>query len=345
MRKKPHVLVIYNEPVLPPEHPDAPSEYDIIETMTDISKMIEDAGFPTRRLGFNHDPGVLLNALRESPPDVVFNLFEGLGDNSLSEISVAGLLEWLGVPFTGAPSFAIALVRDRVRTKYLIHGAGLPTPGFLVVERAPCPAWPHPWPAIVKPACTDCSIGIDQESIVTDQAQLARRVDHTLERFGSPVMIEQYVAGREFHVSFVDESGENPLAPKVVMVPLAEIRFSFQSSRGMWPIYSFTAKWDEQSDEYKSTPLEAPVHLPPEQAERVERVCREAYRLVGLRDYGRVDIRLTADGSPYILEVNPNPFLNSITLIRGLESVGRSLPGMIVDSIRAALARGHRGEA
>jgi D-alanine-D-alanine ligase len=113
--------------------------------------------------------------------------------------------------------------------------------------------------------------------------------------------------------------------------------------KDLWPIYSFTAKWDEGSKEFQSAHLESPVDLPEDQAERVERVCRNAYRLAGLRDYGRVDIRLTPEGQPYILEVNPNPYLNSIVLIRGLEAMGRSLPRMVETCIWAALARGPKG--
>src|SRR5262249_17390938 len=139
------------------------------------------------------------------------------------------------VPFTGSPSLAIALGRDKVRTKHLLQGAGLPTPAFQVISRSPCPRWEHPWPAIVKPACQDASIGIDQGSVVTDQAQLDARVEYILGRYGPPVLVEQFIHGREFHVSFVEEPGDNPLQPELLLVPLAEICYDYRPGRTYWP--------------------------------------------------------------------------------------------------------------
>jgi D-alanine-D-alanine ligase len=339
----PRVLVVYNEPVLPRDHPDFASEHDILETLADTCRILQAAGFTVGRLGFNHDPAVLLKELRDSPPDAVFNLFEGLATDPGTEVTAAGLLEWVGVPFTGSPSTAIALARDKVRTKHLLRGAGLPTPPFLVVEDPPWPAWPHPWPAIVKPACQDGSVGIDQNSVVTDQEQLANRVEYILERYGPPVLIEQFIFGREFHVSYIEEPGETPLAPVLTLVPLAEVRFRDERAEGLWPVYTYEAKWAEQSEEFRTSPLETPVYVPAAETERIDQVCRAAYRLVGLRDYGRVDIRLAPNGEPYVLEVNPNPYLNSAPLVRGLEIIGRSFKQFVADLVWAALARAGKG--
>lgn len=334
----PKVLVIYNEPVLSADHPDAASERDIIDVAAAITQILVDAGFPTRCISFNHDPGTLLAELRESPPDVVFNLFEGLATNNLTEIAVAGLLEWLGLPFTGSPSFAIALGRDKVRTKYLLQGAGLPTPAFLVVDKGPCPRWPHAWPAIVKPACQDASLGIEQASVVTEQAQLQERVVHVLERFGPPVLVEQFIFGREFHATFIEDPGESPLHPQLTPLPLGEIRFEYKPGAPYWPIYSYAAKWEEEAEEYLSTPMTM-AEVSPELAERVTRVGRQAFRLAGMRDYGRVDFRVPAEGEPYVIEVNPNPYLGSVSVLSGLQAIGRSYPQLIVDIVWAALGR------
>jgi len=169
----PRVLVIFNEPVLPKDHPDAAQEYDVIEATDLIAQVLIDAGYPLRKLGFTFDPRPLLDELRDHPPDVVFNMFEGLATQTATEISVVALLEWLRVPFTGSPSHALALGRDKVRTKYLLHGAGIPTAAFIVVDRADdIPHWRHGWPVIVKPALQDCSVGIEQGSVVTNRVDL-----------------------------------------------------------------------------------------------------------------------------------------------------------------------------
>ncbi len=340
--RHPQVLIIYNEPVLPADHPDAASEHDIVDTSLEILTTLADAGYPTRRLGFSHDPSVLLDELRRSPPDAIFNLFEGLATNTVTEISVVSLLEWLGVPFTGSPSFAIALGRDKVRTKYLLQGAGLPTPAFMVVEGGRCPRWGHPWPAIVKPACQDSSVGIEQASVVTSQAQLESRVEYVLERYGPPVLVEQFIAGRELHANYIEDPGEAPGQTLLTPLPLAEVRFDYKPGYTYWPIYSYDAKWATDTEEFRATPLVPVRDLPAEWAERVVRLGGEAFRLAGLRDYGRIDIRLTSEGEPYILEVNPNPYLGSVALRSGLEDMGRSHSKMIVGIAWAALARGNK---
>src|SRR5437588_12781370 len=97
------VLVLYNEPVLAPDHPDLDSEHEVLYTVAAVERNLAEAGYTVSRLGVARDPAPLVSLLRQEPPDVVFNLFEGLGDFGNSEASVAGLLEWFGIPFTGCP--------------------------------------------------------------------------------------------------------------------------------------------------------------------------------------------------------------------------------------------------
>jgi hypothetical protein len=110
----PSVLVLYNEPVLPADHPDAGSEHDILDTVNDAYTVLSAAGFATTKLGVSRDPRPLLDALARERPHAVFNLFEGIATQPGTEVSAAALLEWLNVPFTGCPSAALALGRDKV---------------------------------------------------------------------------------------------------------------------------------------------------------------------------------------------------------------------------------------
>jgi D-alanine-D-alanine ligase len=341
MKPLPQVLVIYNEPVLPQDHPDSAAEVDVIEATGVVVKILESAGFPIRQLGLSFDPRPLLDELRDHPTDVVFNLFEGLGAQTATEISVPSLLEWMDVPFTGSPSFAIALGRDKIRTQHLLRGAGLNVANSQTIERTPMPAWPYAWPAIVKPACQDCSVGIEQASVVTNQKDLERRVDYTLERYGAPVLVEAFIFGRELHANIIEESGDALAAPNLVCIPLCEIRFSDKHfGDGRWPIYSYEAKWNMSSDEFKNTPLATVVEVSPDWSERIRHDALQAYRLVGLRDCGRVDLRVTEDGRPFILEVNPNPYLHSEGIVDGLKAIGRSHAKFIENMVWLALARG-----
>jgi D-alanine-D-alanine ligase len=336
---QPRVLVIYNDPVLPADHPDALSEIDVLETVSVAAQILEEANFPTRRLGIARDPQPLLDEIRDHRPDVVFNLFEGLADQTETEVSLAALLEWLRVPFTGAPSIAIALGRDKVRTKQLLQGAGLPTPEFQVIESGPALPWPFEWPAIVKPACQDCSVGIDQGSVVTNQRDLEERVALVLEDFGPPVLVEEFVFGRELHAHILEEPDGKGMPLRRVHLPLSEIGFDYPAGKRFWPIYSYDAKWKADSPEYLGTPMLAVAGLPAAQEERIKRCALQAYQLTGLRDLGRIDFRLGEDGRPSILEVNPNPYLHGDGLIDALSAIGRTHPQMIANMIWCALAR------
>ncbi len=334
----PSILVLYNEPVLPVDHPDAGSEHDILDTVADTFKILKAAGFETTKLGINYDPQPLLDRLKKNRPDAVFNLFEGIATQTGTEVSAAALLEWLNVPFTGCPSPALALGRDKVRTKYILSAAGIPTPEFAVVDALPVPRWRRGWPAIVKPAYQDASVGIDQNSVVTSQKQLDERVKFVLANYGPPVLIERFIQGREFHVNMIDERSAPADAPPRVL-PLCEIAFTCDKP-GLWPIYTFTAKWNEQSEEYRTAPVRAPVEIPPDDFARLALIAQRAYRALQCRDYARIDVRMDAAGHFYVLEMNPNPYLNSLALVNGLTHIGLSHEWLLVDMALTAIARG-----
>lgn len=330
----PRVLLLYNQPILPADHPDAGAEHDILDTVADTFDILEAAGFETTKLGIDHHPQPLLDELRRNPPDAVFNLFEGLPTHPETEHSVTSLLEWLKVPFTGCPTPAIVLGRDKIRAKHLLAAAGLPTAEYAVVHSLPVPKWEHAWPAIVKPAGQDASVGIDQTSVVTSQAELEERVNRVLESFGPPVLVERFIAGREFHVNMIEDLG-TPGVPRVL--PLAEI--AFEPTPGRWSIYTFIAKWDEDSDEYRTSPLKAPVEIPADDFARLRVIAERSYKLLHCRDYARIDVRMDAEGQFYILEMNPNPYLNSLALVNGLMAIGRTHEQLITEIALAAIAR------
>ncbi len=331
---KPPVLVLFNKPVLPPDHPEAGSEYDILDTVADTAKILAAAGFAVISLGIDHDPQPLLDELRHRPPLAVFNLYEGIATQPGTEVSVAALLEWLKIPFTGCPSTAMVFGRDKIRAKHLLAAANLPTAAYAVIDSRPAPEWHGGWPAIVKPALQDASVGIDQESVVTNAKELQSRVSYVLKQYGPPVLIERFIVGREFLVHVIEAGNDNGLT----VLPASEIAFSKNSKH--WPVYTFTAKWDETSDEYEAAQVIAPVVLPPELFRRVEELARQIFRLLQCRDYARLDMRLDEADQFHILEVNPNPYLNSLALVRGLEAVGKTHEWFVVNITLDAIRRG-----
>ncbi len=327
------VLVLYNEPVLPADHPDADSEHEVLFTVDVVAGHLGDAGFEVSRLGVSRDPATLLSGLRRAKPDVVFNLFEGLADQYGTEAHAAGLLEWLGLPYTGCPFHTLCLARDKPWTKQLLRGAGLPTADFFVVEEGPVEDCPIEWPAIVKPGMQDASIGLDQSSVVTDLERLNERVAFLLDAYGPPVLVEEFIRGREFNVGLIE-------SPELRALPVSEIVFVDQGP-GYWPIVTYDAKWKPGSRDYEATPAKYPAEVTPRLGRRLHALAKEAFRLLGCRDYARVDFRVRPNGKPCVLEVNPNPdFSPTAGLAGGLISAGLTHAQFTVELVHAALARG-----
>jgi D-alanine-D-alanine ligase len=331
------VLVLYNEPVLPENHPDAYSEREILYTAEIVDNHLSQAGFEVVRLGVGRDPSALLAGLREHEPDVVFNLFEGLADQYSTEAHVAGLLDWIGIPYTGCPHETLCLARSKHRTKHLLAGAGLPTPQFFVVDALPVPPCTLGWPVIVKPAEQDASIGVDQGSVVTDQKSLSRRAAYLLEQYGPPVLVEEFIPGREFNVAVVQ-------VPDLRVLPISEIAF-VENKPGYWPIVTYDAKWNPGTTDYEATPPLYPANITARLAERLTNLSRKAFQLLGCRDYARVDFRVRPTGRPYILEVNPNPDFNPDAGLSGaLQTAGITHEQLTVELVWNALGRKRKVE-
>jgi D-alanine-D-alanine ligase len=334
-RRRPRVLVLYNEPVLPAGHPDADSEHEILFTVGCVVDALAAEGFRVTPFALGRDVSALWTVLRKRGPDVVFNLFEGAADHGDTEAYVAGLLDWFGVPFTGAPPSALCLARGKHLAKYLLRGAGIPTPEFVVVEELPLPDVFLPWPVIVKPALEDASVGIDQGSVVGDRARLEARIISLLERYGPPVLVERYVPGREFHVSLIE-------APELRVLPLSETVFRHPSPTS-WPILTYQAKWQPGTNDFDTIRTSCPADVAPNLARRIKELACAAFRLVGCRGYGRVDVRVSPEGEPYVIEVNPNSDLSPLAgLANGLEVAGLTWGGFVVDLVRTALVAAPR---
>lgn len=326
------ILVLYNQPILPADHADAESEHEVLYTAEVVSDHLVQAGFDVSRLGIGRDPAELLTGLKHHQPDVVFNLFEGHADQSSTEIHVAGLLEWLGVPFTGCPSQALLLARSKHLAKGLLQGAGLPTAAFFVVEQLPLPRCDIEWPVIVKPAEQDASVGLSQSSVVTNQEQLESRVRYLFDNYGPPVLVEQFIAGRELNVGLIE-------SPNLLVLPVSEILFT-DKEPGYWPIVTYDAKWKPGSRDYEATPPRYPAEVSPRLGEKLATLSRQAFRLLGCRDYARVDFRVRPNGKPYILEVNPNPdFSPTAGLAGGLTSAGLTHAQFTLELVQNAYAR------
>lgn len=309
------VLLLYNAPVLPGDHPDAESERDVLHAVEAVATALDNHLHVVERLGLRAEPEELLAPVRQFQPDVVFNLFEGFGGKPASEYHVAGLLEWLGVPYTGCPLEAMVIGRDKVKTKYLLQAAGLRTATFQQVHSAEEITSPTSWPRMVKPAATDASIGIHQQSVVRSMDELLRQFHYVVNNYGTPVLVEEYLPGPEYNVGVVEIPGRTAL-------PVAEMVYTEQPGV-TWPIVSYASKWETGSAEDLAMQPRCPAQIVQQLASALQQMALAAFQLAGCRDYARIDLRLDYQGQPCILEVNPNPDIGpSAGLARMLRTAG-----------------------
>ena len=300
MTRRERITVLYNEPILPEDHPDYISEVDVIDNVDAVEQVLREAGYEVRRLGVSNDAAALLRGLQEQAPDAVVNLFEGTPDNNANELYAAGMLEWLGISYTGCPFQSLVMARSKHQAKRLFHAEGIPTAPYFVVEDGKLTENPLRYPCIVKPTQQDASVGVDQASVVSHFEQLQERVRFVYEQFAQPVLVEEYIPGREITLALVE-------MPELVLLPGTEVLFQYKDPQ-VWPILTYKAKWDVNSAEFNETDYHFNAQLPPELLAEMHRIAKRAYHLLGCRDYARVDFRIReSDNQLMVLELNPNP--------------------------------------
>jgi len=298
--KRPAVLVLYNQvdAVIKGESIDLISDQETARVAHEIAAGLTGLGYRTQALGVRQDVAQALTPY--SPAEwVVFNLIESLAGDSALEQTVPPIYEALGFHYTGNRAPAMARCLDKAGTKAFLAAHGLDTPRYALLS-APDEPCPVPLPAIVKPSAEDASVGITYDSVVSDASALARRVAYIIERYRQPALVEEFIDGREFNCAIW--GNEQPES-----LPISEISFE-DFPDPLQRILTYESKWVEDSFAYHHTPGICPARVEPETADRLNRAAREAYLLTGCRGYARVDIRWR-DGTPFIMEVNPNPSL------------------------------------
>ena len=260
--------------------------------------------------------------------DVVFNLCEGLDGQSRYEDWIVATLELAGTPYTGCRPWATSVCHRKHVANTVLAAAGIPVPRFALARHNKVPSHLE-LPVIVKPAAEDASLGIDSGAVCTSRKSLKRRIALMAEQWES-VLVQEYVAGREFNVGFIGKT----------MLPISEITFE-NMPEGSWPILTYAGKWDEGSPEDLGSIPQCPALIPADLAKKIEKVGRDAWELMAESEgYGRVDIRVDSSGQPYVLEVNPNPDLSENA---GLARMGRAhgwdYGELLLQVIRETLAR------
>lgn len=304
-----------------------------------VANSLRDRGHTVAIVNIDDSLPRLLQAIDTHKPEAIFNLVEFFGDDPAHEMHVAGIYELLGIAYTGSRPEVLSLCQRKHRTKAILAAAGLPTPRYLVVAGEVGARVPDDhglrFPLICKPAMEDASGGIDAGSVVQDRAALDARVSKLVNEYLTPVIVEEYIEGREIHCAIL---GNDP----PVALPLFEMAFHDAPSASMPHIITYKAKWDPNSRDFYAMDGVCPApELEPEVVAYIEDVAIRAFHAVGCRDYARIDMRLDpATGEPYILEVNPNPDLSdSCAFTQCATASGRTYAELVDEIARFALTR------
>src|SRR5690606_4584729 len=264
---------------------------------------LESRGHRTSILTIRNDVAELVEGLKKRKPQMVFNLVESFGDDILGgTMGVAGVLDLMQLPYAGGGPGELFLQEDKALAKKLLAFERIPYPDFATF--APNADFETGgnlrMPLFVKPLRMDASIGIDERSLVHNAQQLMERVLHIQKTWGDAALAEEYIEGREFYIGVL--GNQQPTA-----FPPVEIDFSGLKT-GALRVMDSLAKFDETSDRFQGTKAII-ADLEPEVRARLQKVSIEAYRALRVRDYGRIDLRLTDTGEIYVIEVNANCYL------------------------------------
>jgi D-alanine-D-alanine ligase len=311
------------------------TEYDVV--VNQVARALRRQGHQVAILGVHADVKRVIAGLQRRRPDLVFNMVEMFAENIFGDIAMEGLLDLLGLEYTGCGPGESYLTQDKALSKKLLAFHGILYPRFAVFARdADFETGGNlRMPLFVKPLRTDASIGIHRNSLVTDMKTLMRRVATIHEDLNDSALAEEYIEGREFYVGVL--GNHDPIA-----LPPIELDFS-GLPEGVPHVLDSKAKWDENSAAYKGT-KSVLADLPDELRARLQKVSVDAYRALRVRDYGRVDLRLTDTGDIYVLEVNASCYLaRDSEFAMAATAAGIPYPALIQRIVDLATDRYRRG--
>jgi D-alanine-D-alanine ligase len=294
-------------------------------------------GHTTKRLMVDDTVEPLVSALRVEPPDLVFNMAEAFAGKSALESNVAALMNLMHLRYTGSSPAGLIVAGDKTLTKKVLTFHGLKTAKFATVYRGAVDwAGDISFPLIVKPPQEDASLGITGKSVVKNVQELLERIGEMQTEFQQPALVEEFIDGREFYVGVLGNVNAEAL-------PVIELDFSgFPPDRPR--IASWEAKWgddgDEKGAEFAGTKSVFPTDVPAELLTRMQTVAVDAFHALRLRDYARIDLRVTPSGEIYIIEVNPNCYLErSAEFSMAAQQAGIDHPALIGRILELAVGR------
>jgi D-alanine-D-alanine ligase len=297
MNEKLKITILFNE-----EKKNHETIHD--EVVDQVANALTEGGHIVSLLGINNNLLHMINGLEKQQPELVFNLCETFADNYYGEMYVAAVLSMLNLRFTGTGAAGMALRQDKAVTKKLLAFYDIPCPQYATFAKDKLEfAGKMKFPLFVKPLKKDSSAGIDEHSLVNDYNSLMKKIDYIHKELKDTALVEEYIEGREFYVSVLGNDPQEAL-------PLIELDYS-KLPEGVKHIYSEKAKFDENSKVYELINFGIATDINPEIRNKITMIGVKAAAALQVYDYARVDIRLAQDGTPYVVEVNANPYLEN----------------------------------
>jgi len=307
---------------------------DYEQVVPQVARTLRSLGHRVSILGVHGDVKRLIAGLSRRKPNLVFNLMEMFGENVFGDIPVTGLLDLLGLKHTGSGPGELYLSQDKGLTKKLLAFDGILYPRFAVFSKQQGSfetGGNLRMPLFVKPLRSDSSLGIGGKSLVHDPVALMERVTAIRKELNDSALAEEYIEGREFYVGVLGNGQPKALPP-------VEVDFT-GFPEGVPKVLDSKAKWDEGSKEFKGT-KSVLANLPDELRAKLQKVAVDAYRALRVRDYGRVDLRLTDTGEIYVLEVNASCYLEkSSEFAMSAAAAGMDYPRLIEKIVNLTLER------
>jgi D-alanine-D-alanine ligase len=333
------IVVIYDRVLVDESEEAASTEKSPVTRTLDKKEVEEEVSEALTKLG--HEPVLYeidgtqrsLLGLSKVDCDLVFNLAESFADDDTADFKIAAFLDLLGKNYTGTGPHGLMLAQDKAVAKKIFAFHGIHTPTFAKSFRGRLD-FSHDlqFPVIVKPAREDGSIGIEFSAVVSSIRELMERIDWLHANFDSPVLIEEYIEGREMYVGVI--GNDKPEALAVVELDLSKL------PEGTPRIAAAEVKWGKGTKAYRDTKSAVATDLPEEIVATLQQTAVAAYQALELRDYGRVDMRLQPDGRVQVIEVNPNPWLSSrAEFSMAARKSGRTYTRLIEEIVELATAR------
>lgn len=275
---------------------DTYAEWDCEETINAVRTALQAGGHDVMLIEADRDAYEKLKIIE---PEFVFNLAEGIGGAS-RESQIPAMLEMLDIPFTGSDSVSIGICHDKSRCKEILSYYNIPNPKFFITDDIKKTDENITFPKFIKPLHEGSSKGIFNSSVANNYEELRNEIIRIKECYNQPSLVEEYLTGKEFTVAMLGNGDE------VRVLPIVEINLD-SVPEGFNKIYSYEVKWFFDTRENKLDIFKCPAEIDPALYSQIEKVCKDAYKALRIKDWARIDVRLDNDNIPNIIEINPLP--------------------------------------